>query len=215
MEKRRSSSNSPWERGFDLSYKFACAQLARISDIREQCRKSGARYVGPNEIVLDYLNQPYHIMLPECEVLLEDSGTVAPLRDKILMLHYFTGAKGTPTTGKSIAYKQLPGGISYFPAFSQRAIGPLVKNFGKSPELLRKAAAKLGGCDSAYGDLSVTINAFDRVPVTFVLWRGDEELAPNGNILFDANISDYLSTEDVTVLSETIIWKLVKDVSSD
>jgi hypothetical protein len=165
-------------------------------------------------MVLDYLNQPYHIMLPECEVLLEDSGTEASLRDKILMLHYFTGAKGTPTTGKSIAYKQLPGGISYFPAFSQRAIGPLVKNFGKSPELLRKAAAKLGGCDSAYGDLSVTINAFDRVPVTFVLWRGDEELAPNGNILFDASISDYLSTEDVTVLSETIIWKLVKDVSS-
>jgi hypothetical protein len=153
-------------------------------------------------------------MLPGCEVLLEDSGTETSLRDKILMLHYFTGAKGTPTTGKSIAYKQLPGGISYFPAFSQRAIGPLVKNFGKSPELLRKAAAKLGGCDSAYGDLSVTINAFDRVSVTFVLWRGDEELAPNGNILFDANISDYLSTEDVTVLSETIIWKLVKDVSS-
>jgi len=47
-----------------------------------------------------------------------------------------------------------------------------------------------------------------------VLWRGDEELAPNGNILFDANISDYLSTEDVTVLSETIIWKLVKDIPS-
>jgi hypothetical protein len=59
----------------------------------------------------------------------------------------------------------------------------------------------------------VTINAFDRVPLTLVLWRGDEEVAPNGNILFDANISDYLSTEDVTVLSETIVWKLVKDVS--
>ena len=57
----------------------------------------------------------------------------------------------------------------------------------------------------------MTVNAFDHVPITLVLWRGDEELAPNGNILFDANISDYLSTEDVTVLTETIIWKLVKD----
>jgi hypothetical protein len=47
-----------------------------------------------------------------------------------------------------------------------------------------------------------------------VLWRGDEELAPNGNILFDANISDYLSSEDVTVLSETIIWKLVRSIPS-
>lgn len=207
---RSSLSSSPWERSFELSYKFACEKLAKISDIEEQCRKSGARYLGPHEIVINYLNQPYHIMIPDCKILLEDSGTEALLRDKILILHYFTGAKGSPATGKLIAYKQLPGGVSYFSAFSHRAIGPLVKNFGKSPELLIKAAAKLGGCETEYGDVSLNVNAFARVPITLVLWRGDEELAPNGNILFDANISDYLSTEDVTVLSETIIWKLVK-----
>jgi len=207
-----SSSGGCWERGFDLSYRLACEQMARISDIPQQCRRSGARYIGRNEIVIDYLNQPYHIMLSECKIVLENSDRETPLRDKILMLHYFTGAKGTPATGKSIAYKQLQGGVSYFPAFSQRAIGPLVKNFGKRPELLRITAAELGGRDAGYGDVSVTINAFDRVPLTFVLWRGDEELAPNGNILFDANISDYLSTEDVTVLSETVVWKLVRNI---
>ena len=205
-----SLSGSCWERGFELSYKLACEQLAKISDIREQCRKSSAQYIGPNEIVINYLNQPYHIMIPDGKILLEDSGVEAVLRDKILILHYFTGAKGTPATGKLIAYKQLPGGVSYFPAFSQRAIVPLVKNFGRSPELLRKATAKLGGREADYGDVSVTINAFACVPITLVLWRGDEELAPNGNILFDANVSDYLFTEDVTVLCETIVWKLVK-----
>jgi len=210
MQDRSSLSDSPWARGFELSYKFACEQLARISDIEEQCRKSGARYLESHEIVINYLNQPYHIMLPDGKILLEDSSIEAPLRDKILILHYFTGAKGTAATGKLIAYKQLPGGISYFPAFSQRAIAPFVNHFGKSPELLIKAAAKLGGREADYGDISVTINAFDHVPITLVLWRGDEELAPNGNILFDANISDYLSTEDVTVLCETIIWKIVR-----
>jgi hypothetical protein len=214
MENHRSSSSSPWERGFDLSYKFACEKLARISDIEEQCRRSSARYIRPNEIVINYLNQPYRIIIPDCKIFLEDGVTEAALRDKILILHYFTGAKGTPAIGKSIAYKQLQGGVSYFPAFSQRAIGPLVRNLGRSPELLRKAAAKLGGRDADYGDVSVIINAFDRVPITLVLWRGDEEVAPNGSILFDANISDYLSTEDVTVLSETIVWKLVRSISS-
>jgi hypothetical protein len=211
MENHRSSSNSPWERGFDLSYKFACEKLAKISDIEEQCRKSGARYLGPHEVVINYLNQSYHIMLPDGKILLADMGIEAPLRDKILILHYFTGAKGTAATGKLIAYKQLSGGVSYFPTFSHRAIAPLVKNFGKNPELLRKTAAKLGGSKADYGDVSVTISAFPHVPITFVLWRGDEEIAPNGNILFDANISDYLSTEDATVLCETIVWKLVKD----
>jgi hypothetical protein len=211
---RSSLSGSPWERGFDLSYKFACEKLTKINDIEEQCRKSGARYLGPHEIVINYLNQPYHIMLPDGRILLENGGTEAPLRDKILILHYFTGAKGTSATGKLIAYKQLSGGVSYFPTFSHRAIAPLVKNFGRSPELLTKTAAKLGGREAGYGDISATVNAFDRVPITLVLWRGDEELAPNGNILFDANISDYLSTEDVTVLCETITWKLVKGGSS-
>jgi hypothetical protein len=202
------------EQGFGISYNLAREQLSRISDIQEQCRKSGARHVEPGEIVINYLNQPYHITLPDVEISLEGSDVEVPLKDKILILHYFTLAEGTAATGKLIAYKQLPGGVSYFPAFSQRAIAPLVKHFGKSPELLRKAAAKLGGRKADYGDVSVIINAFDHVPITLVLWRGDEELAPNGNILFDANISDYLSTEDVTVLTETIIWKLVKDISS-
>jgi hypothetical protein len=211
---RSSLSGSPWERGFDLSYKFACEKLAKISDIEEQCRKSGARYIGPNEVVINYLNQPYRVIIPDCRIFLEDGGTEAPLRDRMLILHYFTGAKGTPAIGKLIAYKQLQGGVSYFPTFSQRAVAPLVQNFGKSPELLMKIAAKLGGHAVDYGDMSVTVDAFPHVSITLVLWRGDEELAPNGNILFDANISDYLSTEDVTVLCETIVWKLVKDISS-
>jgi hypothetical protein len=202
------------EQGFGISYKLAREQLSRISDIQEQCRKSGARYVRPNEIVINYLNQPYRITLPNVEISLEGSNVEVLLKDKILILHYFTLAKGTPAAGRLIAYKQLPGGISYFPAFSQRAIAPFVKHFGKNPELLIKVAAKLGGRESNYGDVSVTVNAFEHVPITLVLWRGDEELAPNGNILFDANICDYLSTEDVTVLTETIIWKLVKGIPS-
>jgi hypothetical protein len=209
-----SSSGGCWEHGFDLSYRLACEQLAKISDVRQQCRRSSAQYIEPNEIVIDYLNQPYHVMIPNCKILLEEGGTEAPLRDKILILHYFTGAKDTPATGKLIAYKQLPGGVSYFPAFSQRAIAPLVKNFGKSPELLMKAAEKLGGHEADHGDISVTVSAFAHVPITLVLWTGDEEVAPNGNILFDANISDYLSTEDVTVVCETIVWKLVKNIRS-
>ncbi|GAI34732.1 unnamed protein product, partial [marine sediment metagenome] len=47
---------------------------------------------------------------------------------------------------------------------------------------------------------------------TLVLWRGDEEFPPSGSIMFDATISDYLSAEDITVLCQTIAWKLVKSL---
>ena len=222
MKEHSSIAGSPWEQSFELSYKLACEQLAKINDMEEQCRKSGARYLGPHEIVVKYLNQPYHITLPkdipschcEADVVSRSNLVEVPLRDKILILHYFTLAKGTPAVGRLITYKQLPGGMSYFAAFSQRTVTPLVNRFGQNTELLIGVAAKLGGRETNYGNVSVTINAFEHVPITLVLWKGDEELAPNGNILFDANISDYLSTEDVAVLSETITWKLVKGIPS-
>ena len=214
MKNQHYSSHGSREQGLELPYKLAREQLAKISDIEEQCHKSGAQYVEPNKLVIDYLNQPYHIILPDVEISLEDSKMEVPLKDKILILHYFTLAKGTPSTGILINYKQLPGGVSYFPAFSQRAINPFVKHFGQKPELLIDISAKLGGYKADQGDISVTINAFNHVPITFALWRGDEEFSPSGGILFDANISDYLSTEDITVLCETIAWKLVKSIPS-
>lgn len=214
MKDKHYSSQGSGEQGFELSLKLASERLSRISNLEEQCHKSGARYLGPSKVVIDYLNQPYHITLPDAEISVENSKTEVPLKDKILVLHYFTLAKGTPPTGILISYKQLPGGVSYFPAFSQRAINPFVRHFGQKPELLINLSAKLGGHKADHGDISVTIDAFNRVPITFALWKGDDELPPNGGILFDANISDYLSTEDVSVLCETIVWKLVKSIPS-
>ena len=82
--------------------------------------------------------------------------------------------------------------------------------FGGEPYQLISVAEKLGGHKVDYGDVAVTINAFSYVPITLVLWRGDEEFAPEGSVLFDSTISDYLSTEDINVLCETIAWRLVK-----
>jgi hypothetical protein len=213
METQGSSASNVREQGYKLAYELACEQLATM-DMEELCGRTGAQYVDFNKITIDYLNQSYLITFPNIEIALEDSEEEVPLKDKILIVHYLTLAKGTPATGVLIAYKQLQGGASYFPAFSQRTIEPLLNHFGKQPELLIKAAVKLGGHEADYGDVSVTLNAFKRVPVTVTLWRGDDEFAPRGSILFDANIADYLSTEDVNVLCETITWKLVRSTSS-
>ncbi len=199
------------------NYEYACGlareEIRKISDIEQQCFKSGARYQvidSRKEIVIDYLDQSYVITLPDIEVSLRNSAGEILVRDRILILHYFISAKGTPATDKLITFRELPEGKVYFPTFSKRTIQPLMEHFGKEPHLLVKAAGKLGGVRVDYGDLAVTINAFTRVPITIIMWRGDEEFAPQGNVVFDANIIDYLPTEDITVLCETIAWRLVR-----
>ncbi len=201
-----------YQDAYQLAYKLAGERLARIDDIEGQCRQVGAQYRvidSKKLITVNYLNRPYLITLPGAEVSLADSQDKVPIRDKVLILHYLTSLKGTPLTDKLITYKELPGGNTYFPTFSERTIKPIMKNFSRDPRLLVEAAGNLGGHQTDYGDLAVTINAFSRVPITIVLWRGDDEFAPEGNIIFDATIADYLPTEDIAVLCETITWKLI------
>jgi hypothetical protein len=194
-----------------MAYKLAREQLAAITDIEEQCRKSGAQYLPDRKtIVIDHLNRTYHIGYPEGEVTLAGSAEAVPVRDKILILHYFTRAKGTPLTGKMITYKELQEGINYYPTFFKRSIDPIINRYNDEPLKLLDAAKRLGGHKAEYGDAAVTIPAFPGVPLTFVLWRGDKEFAPDGNIMFDSTISDYLPTEDITILCEVIAWRLVR-----
>ena len=214
---KNSSSLLPGQRdheyGYELAYKLARKQLAKVDDIEQQCHKSGAKYQvmdSSKVIIIEYLNQSYQITLPDIDISLMDSETGVPLREKILILHYLIQAKGAQTSNKMIAYKELPEGASYFPTFTKRVIKPLLTYFGNEPHQLIEAAGKLGGYQVDYGDAAVTINAFSQVPVTLALWQGDEEFAPEGNIMFDSTISDYLSAEDINVLCETIAWRLVR-----
>jgi hypothetical protein len=202
-----------YEYGYNLAYKLAGEQLAKVSDLEQQCLRSGARYQVINSqkvIIVEYLNQSYQITFPNIDISLVDGGGEVPIKDKVLILHYLTLAKGVPISNKLIAFKELPEGANYFPTFSKRAIEPLVNHFGQQPHRLVDTAKELGGYKVDYGDVAVTINGFSRVPITLVLWQGDEEFPPRGNILFDATISDYLSTYDITVLCENITWRLVK-----
>ncbi|MFC1874742.1 DUF3786 domain-containing protein [Chloroflexota bacterium] len=200
-----------YQYGYQFAYKLACEKLAGIKDLEHQCQKSGSQLKltdGRKTIILKYLGKTYQISHPDIEVSLVDSEETVALRDKLLILHYLNRAKGSPITGRSITYKELPEGINYTSNFSKRTIKPLLNNLGHQLERLLDATAIFDAHRADYGDVSVTINAFSRVPITLVLWQGDDELAPEGSILFDSTIPDYLSTEDITVLCENIAWRL-------
>jgi len=214
------SSPSVRGQGHELAYRLAYEQLLHM-DVAEVCRKAGAQYVigrskvkerPVTRILVQYMSQPCVVTLPDGEIRLQDSGEGLSLRDKVLILHYLTVAKGSPATNRMITFGQLPGCASYFTVFQQLAVAPLLNRFGDEPELLLEAAAKLGGQKADYGDVSVIINAFSRVSVTIALWRGDDEFSPRGSIMLDSGISDYLPTEDIREVCGIIARKLVKSV---
>ena len=204
--------NSNYRYGQKTALKVAGEKLA-IMNIKEQCRRTGADYKivnGKETAELKYLNVSYSITFPEMEVVSIEDWKPAPQRDRLLIIHYFLIAAGSPLTGKSITFKELPGGTIYFPTFHKRAIEPLLNNFGIKPDKLLVASKGMGGIKVDYGDVAVRIHALCHVPLILVLWYGDDEFAATGSILFDSSIDKYLPTEDITVLCEIIAWRLVK-----
>lgn len=200
----------PHQRGFDLAYeeayRLAAQRLAKITDLMALCQRTGASLVGENTLALEYLGQAVRVHLA---AEITTSGDLSP-RDKLIILHYLNTAKGSPATGRLITFKELPEGGVYYLTFIKRTIKPLLDAFGQNLGRLLEIAAKIGGERVDMGDVSIKIKALPHVPVTLILWQGDEELSSEGNILLDSSITDYLPTEDITVLCEIIAWKLAK-----
>ena len=182
-------------------------------DVEEQCRRAGACHAegpgGPSG-TLDYLGERYRVTFADGAVSPEGDAEELSLRERVLVLHYLAEASGSPPSGRQITYRDLPGGIVYYPTFAKRTVDQLVRHFGGCPELLAPAAEAIGGAAVELGDSGVVIPAFSRVPITLVLWHGDDEFPASANLLFDGNITDYLQAEDVTIVCEIITWRLVR-----
>ena len=134
---------------------------------------------------------------------------------KILLLHYLIQAKGTPASGEQITFKQITGGLAYYPAFHRRSIKPVIKSYGNNLNKYIIAAERIGGVKSDFSKYSVFFQVFPKVPVIFNLWEGDDELPADGNIVFDSSISDYLTTEDIAVLCNIIALMIIKEGASN
>jgi hypothetical protein len=154
-----------------------------------------------------FLGCGYNVNFPGGEVT-EVGGKSVPPDVWLLLLHYLTGASGAPVSGRLISFKELPDGMLYNEPFTGRAIKPLVKIFGQAPEKLVEAAEKLGGRKVSLGDAGVTIPFFPLVPVTYVIWLGDDEFPASGNILFDASAASYLATEDYAVMAGMGVFRM-------
>lgn len=178
---------------------------------------SGADFQSENDrLRLRFLADDYFIDHPEGEIYFADEQkNDVKLKTQVFILHYLNKASGAQLKDKLISYREVPqGGNRYYATFKDRAIDPLVNKFGHQPEELTKAGKKLNGQVADTGEYSITIPILPKVPMTFVIWAGDDELPPSGNIVFDKSIISYLSAKDIYVAAGMTVKTLTKIADS-
>lgn len=165
---------------------------------------------------LKFLNRDLVIPWPGLVPFFRATGEEVPIQQQVLILHYLMGAVGVRVKGEWIAYQEVPDGKFYLDAFLRRAKDPLVHAFGNRPERLLSVTRKVYGAEPFdQGDHSVVVRAFPLVPVALILWEGDDEFPPEGNLLFDRNISQIFSAEDIAWLAGMIIYPIMNMAGGD
>lgn len=164
---------------------------------------------GQEGLTVPYFGQPRRVVWPEVTVSAPDREAEPPLTEQILILHYLQTTSGQEPEGVSVDFKQVPQGSFYWSAFVSRAKKPLLMTFGSNPDFYLQVATAMGGVPQPLGDAAAQFLAFPLVPVTHVLWAGDEEFDPDATILFDVTIPGHLPTEDIAALAGASVYRLM------
>jgi hypothetical protein len=122
-----------------------------------------------------------------------------------MVLVYLTEAKEIKPTHTWISEKDLKGGSTFFRGPHSLQVEELEDLYGKDPDAFLKAGKKLGGNEILYGDKGFALEVLPKVPLAYILWKGDEEFPPRIGILFDSTIESHLPLD--------MIWCLVAETS--
>ena len=190
---------------------LAVAELQQINPKRLENRTGAQHFVDSSQegLSLPYFGQARRITWPEVSIAPGNGAGEISLPEQILILHYLLNASGDLLTGRTIDFRQVPEGGFYWSAFISRAQKPLLSTFGHDLDLYVKVAASLGGEPLPLGDTAARFMALPRVPITHVLYGGDEEFPPEATILFDETIPRYLPTEDIAALAGASVYRLM------
>jgi hypothetical protein len=201
------------EETYDLALKKACQDLARLAPHLIAAR-AGVVYRRltdeSGQFDVPFWGRQLVVTFPDGAVTEVGSEASPPIAEQILTLHYLTVADGAPMANQWVAFRELPGGMGYAPAFQGRADNRLKQTFGRDAAGFHRAARALGGESISFGDASYLFRIFPKLWLAVVLYLADEEFGASASVLFDGAASHYLPTEDLAVIGGMLAGRLIK-----
>ncbi len=133
---------------------------------------------------------------PGSDVLLKRLGYFFNLS----IIWYLVSAKDISLTGRLVKLQDVKGGEIFTRGSHVLPLDRLARKFGKDKEGFLMKGTSLGGEPLKYGDASVRLYPFPRVPAILTLWLEDEEFPARADLMFDSTCTMQLATD--------IIWSI-------
>ena len=128
---------------------------------------------------------------------------------------FYYSKKGACTCGHFVPFREVKGASPFAPAFQKSIAEDLAKPFNGKTEQLLNACIALQGEQIEHSDVGFIIHAFEFMPVMLVFWDGDDEFEAQANLLFDANITDFIHEETVCCIAGELMQRLKEQAGLD
>jgi len=175
------------------------------------CNRSEAIYNPAREgFVLPVYNLRY-LVLPNARKILRVEPNDRPVEEDLshffylMVFAYLVEAKEIKPSHTWVSEKDLKGGETFFRGPHSLDVSALEHSYGRNPEAFLHIGRRLGGTEILYGDKGFALDVFPKVPMAYVLWKGDEEFPPRVGVLFDSTIQDHFPLD--------VIWCMVAETN--
>jgi len=165
------------------------------------CRNSMVKYDAASgaylmksfgmDISVDPGEKRIHSDAPEASLLLDRLGYFS----KLSILFYLTSAMDIPLSGRLVQPVNLKGGQVFFRGTHVLPLDKLALKYGSDAKSFIKRGTDLGGAQMDYGDVSLQLFPFPRIPVVIILWLEDEEFPARTDLLFDSTCELHLALD--------------------
>ena len=190
----------------------------RLIELEQQATAQRAKceYLGDSgSYKIVFLGSNFSVDLNNKQILRTEAtvkSEEASFLEQLCILAYLISAFELPLAGKLVGPEKLKGGQFFFRGPHALPTDKLEKTFGREPELLFRAAENLNAVRCGFGDASLRLFLFPRIPVTFVIWAGDEEFSARASILFDKTAGEQLPLDALGAAVNLAVNTLVKAV---
>jgi hypothetical protein len=211
MQKRRrgESPSAHTHNRTDLHVPSEYWEDLQAKDPRAVCHCTGAEWLSTGGFTLRFLNETLRVNPVNRALETRVQERWMPRSDAMLelvVLLYLTRLETTVTLGRENVAPEGLKEAHYFRGPHALDLAPLVDRYGNDVDGFRRAALSLGGSPVRMAsDAACELWPLPLVPLTYLLWAGDDEFPATVSVLFDRSIEH--------VFSASAIWTLVKVVS--
>ena len=182
----------------------------------ETARRAKCQFLNaPERYIVTILNTDYVVNPADKQIFpvrgcskAEPAGFI----EQLCLLAYLINAQDLPPANKLVRAETLPGVQFFFRGPHSLPANKLEEAFGRFPARLYDIAEHFDAKRCEFGDASIELYALPRVPLTIVIWQGDEEFDARASILFDQTAANQLPLDALWATANLTAEAIIKAV---